>query len=30
MVNKPDSNKARVRRHMRVRGKINGTGIRGM
>ncbi len=25
MVNKPDSNKARVRRHMRVRGKINGT-----
>ncbi len=25
MVNKPDSNKARIRRHMRVRGKINGT-----
>ena len=25
MVNKPDSNKARIRRHMRVRGKISGT-----
>ena len=25
MVNKPDSNKARIRRHTRVRGKINGT-----
>ena len=25
MVNKPDSNKARIRRHARVRGKISGT-----
>ena len=25
MVNKPDSNKARLRRHKRVRGKISGT-----
>ncbi|MBQ0084117.1 MAG: 50S ribosomal protein L18 [Clostridiales bacterium] len=25
MVNKPDSNKARIRRHSRVRGKISGT-----
>ncbi len=25
MVNKPDSNKARIRRHTRVRGKISGT-----
>lgn len=25
MVNKPDSNKARLNRHKRVRGKINGT-----
>lgn len=25
MVNKPDTNKARVRRHTRVRGKISGT-----
>ena len=25
MVNKPDSNKARIRRHMRVRGKVSGT-----
>ena len=25
MVNKPDSNKARIRRHVRVRGKISGT-----
>ncbi len=25
MVNKPDSNKARLRRHTRVRGKISGT-----
>ncbi len=25
MVNKPDSNKARIRRHNRVRGKISGT-----
>lgn len=25
MVNKPDSNKARLRRHERVRGKISGT-----
>ena len=25
MVNKPDSNKARIRKHMRVRGKISGT-----
>ena len=28
MVNKPDSNKARVRKHMRVRGKISGTAER--
>lgn len=26
MVNKPDSNKARLHRHVRVRGKISGTG----
>ena len=25
MVNKPDSNKARLKRHQRVRGKISGT-----
>ena len=25
MVNKPDSNKARLKRHIRVRGKISGT-----
>ena len=25
MVNKPDTNKARIRKHMRVRGKISGT-----
>ena len=25
MVNKPDSNKARLKRHLRVRGKITGT-----
>ena len=28
MVNKPDSNKARPRRHTRVRGKISGTAER--
>ena len=28
MVNKPDSNKARVRKHLRVRGKISGTAER--
>ena len=28
MVNKPDSNKARLRRHKRVRGKISGTAAR--
>lgn len=28
MVNKPDSNKARLRRHTRVRGKIGGTAER--
>ncbi len=28
MVNKPDTNKARLRRHKRVRGKISGTGER--
>lgn len=25
MVNKPDSNKARIKRHMRIRNKISGT-----
>jgi len=25
MINKPDSNKARLKRHMRIRNKINGT-----
>ena len=25
MVNRPDSNKARIKRHTRVRGKISGT-----
>ena len=28
MVNKPDTNKARLRRHRRVRGKISGTAER--
>ncbi len=28
MVNKPDTNKARLRRHKRVRGKISGTAER--
>ncbi len=28
MINKPDSNKARLRRHKRVRGKISGTAER--
>ena len=28
MVNKPDTNKARLRRHKRVRGKITGTAAR--
>ena len=28
MVNKPDTNKARLRRHRRVRGKISGTAQR--
>lgn len=28
MVNKPDSNKARLKRHKRVRGKISGTAQR--
>ena len=28
MVNKPDTNKARMRRHKRVRGKISGTAER--
>ncbi len=28
MVNKPDTNKARLRRHKRVRGKISGTPAR--
>ncbi len=28
MVNKPNRNKARLRRHMRVRGKISGTAAR--
>ena len=28
MVNKPDTNKARLRRHRRVRGKITGTAAR--
>ena len=28
MVNRPDSNKARLNRHKRVRGKINGTADR--
>ena len=28
MVNKPDSNKARLIRHRRVRGKISGTAAR--
>ena len=28
MVNKPDTNKARLRRHKRVRGKISGTAQR--
>ena len=28
MVSKPDSNKARLRRHRRVRGKISGTAQR--
>jgi large subunit ribosomal protein L18 len=28
MVNKPDSNKARLKRHRRVRGKISGTAER--
>ncbi len=28
MVNKPDTNKARLRRHKRVRGKISGTAAR--
>lgn len=28
MVNKPDSNKARLKRHVRVRGKISGTSER--
>lgn len=28
MVNRPDSNKARIRRHKRVRGKISGTAQR--
>lgn len=28
MINKPDSNKARLRRHKRVRGKISGTAQR--
>ena len=28
MVNKPDTNKARIRKHMRVRGKISGTAER--
>lgn len=28
MINKPDSNKARLRRHKRVRGKISGTAAR--
>ena len=28
MVNKPDTNKARIRKHMRVRGKISGTASR--
>ncbi len=28
MVNRPDSNKARLHRHKRVRGKINGTADR--
>ena len=28
MINKPDSNKARLRRHKRVRGKIGGTAQR--
>ena len=28
MVNKPDTNKARIRKHLRVRGKISGTAQR--
>ena len=28
MVTKPDSNKARIKRHMRIRNKINGTAER--
>ena len=28
MVNKPDTNKARIRKHKRVRGKISGTAQR--
>jgi large subunit ribosomal protein L18 len=28
MINKPDGNKARLRRHKRVRGKISGTAVR--
>ncbi len=28
MINKPDSNKARLKRHMRLRNKINGSALR--